>query len=214
MGYARRSCDVFKSFLELNQQDELDHLMLTAQIAEIAEWDNRSHLERIRRYAYILANGANVDHNEANLISFSSILHDVGKITIPVSILHKTANLDPDEYKITEQHTLEGFRLLSGSGSPILQIGAIIARTHHERWDGSGYPEGLKGEAIPLSGRIVALADVFDALSTKRPYKREVQPTEALNLIKQSAGSLFDPKLVSIFTEKFEDINAVLRMQN
>jgi putative two-component system response regulator len=205
---------VFKSFLELNQQDELDHLMLTAQIAEIAEWDNRSHLERIRRYTYILASGANIDHKEANLISFSSILHDIGKITIPVSILHKTANLDPDEYKTTEKHTLEGFRLLSGSGSPILQTGAIIARTHHERWDGSGYPEGLKREAIPLSGRIVALADVFDALSTKRPYKREIQPTEALNLIKQSAGSLFDPKLVSIFAEKFEEIHAVLRMQN
>jgi response regulator RpfG family c-di-GMP phosphodiesterase len=205
---------VFKSFLELNQQDELDHLILTAHIAEIAEWDNRSHLERIRRYAFILASGANVDHKEANLISFSSILHDIGKITIPVSILHKTANLDPEEYKVTEQHTLEGFRLLSGSGSPILQTGAIIARTHHERWDGSGYPEGLKGDAIPLSGRIVALADVFDALSTKRPYKSEIQPTEALNLIKQSAGSLFDPRLVSIFAEKFEEFHAVLRMQN
>lgn len=205
---------MFKSFLELNLQDELDHLMLAAQISEIAEWDNRSHLERIRRYAYLLASGANVDHNEANLISFSSILHDIGKITIPATILHKTANLDPGEYKITEQHAIEGFRLLSRSGSPILQTAAIIARTHHERWDGSGYPEGLNREAIPLSGRIVALADVFDALSTKRPYKREVQPAEALNLIKQSAGSLFDPKLVSVFVEKFDDIIAVMRMQN
>ena len=204
---------MFKSFLELNQQDVLDHLMLTAQIAEVAEWDNRPHLERIRRYTYILASGTDLGHNEATLFSFSSILHDVGKITIPASILHKTANLDPDEYKITEQHTLEGSRLLNGSGSPILQTGAVIARTHHERWDGSGYPEGLKGEAIPLSGRIVALADVFDALSTKRPYKTEIQPNKALNLIKESSGSLFDPKLVSIFIEKFEDISSILRTQ-
>ncbi len=204
---------MFKSFFELNQQDVLDHLMLTAQIAEMAEWDNHSHLERIRRFTYTLASAATVGHNEANLISFSSILHDIGKITIPVSILNKTANLDPDEYKITEQHTLEGFRLLSGSGSPILQTGAVIARTHHERWDGSGYPEGLKCDAIPLSGRIVAIADVFDALSTKRPYKAEMKPYEALNLIKESAGSLFDPRLVSIFSDKFEEISSVTRMQ-
>lgn len=205
---------MFKNFMELNQQEVLDHLMLTAQIAEMIEWDNRAHLERVRRYTYILANGAELGHNEANLISFSSILHDVGKITIPVSILKKTANLDPDEYKITEQHTDEGYRLLSGSSSPIMQTGAVIARTHHERWDGSGYPEGFGGETIPLSGRIVALADVFDALSTKRPYKAEIQPNEALNLIIKSAGSLFDPKLVAIFTERFEDIKAVMRSQN
>jgi putative two-component system response regulator len=205
---------VFKNFLDLNQQDVLDHLMLTAYIAEFAEWNNRSHLERVRRYTYILASGTNIGHNEANLISIASTLHDVGKITIPTSILKKTADLSPSEYKLTEQHTIEGGRLLSNSGSPILQTGAIIARTHHERWDGSGYPEGLKGESIPLSGRIMALVDVFDALTTQRPYKMQMQPDAAFALIKESAGSLFDPKLVFFFVDRFEDFKTVLRTQN
>ncbi|MDD2921627.1 MAG: HD domain-containing protein [Anaerolineales bacterium] len=203
---------MFKNFMELNQQDVLDHLMLTAYIAEFPEWDNRAHLERIRRYVYILASGTDVGHSEASLISIASILHDIGKITIPINILKKTANLEPAEYKIAEQHTLEGVRLLSGSGSPILQTGKVMARTHHERWDGSGYPEGLKGEAIPLNGRIMALADVFDALTTKRPYKTQLQPDAALNLIKESSGSLFDPKLISIFIDRFEDFKSILQM--
>ena len=204
---------MFKGFLELSQQDVLDHLMLTAKIAELAEWDNHSHLERITRYTYFLTSAADLGHDEANLISLASILHDVGKIAIPASILKKTANLDPDEYKIAEQHTLEGFRLLDGSTFPIFQAGAVIARTHHERWNGSGYPAGLKGEEIPFSGRVVALADVFDALSTRRPYKTEIHPDEALKLIRKSSGSLFDPKLVSVFVDRFEEIKAVLGAQ-
>ncbi len=205
---------MFKNFLDVNQQDMLDQLTITAYIAEYAEWDNRAHLDRIRRYTYILASGMNLNHNEASLISMAAILHDVGKIAIPVSILKKTANLEPAEYELTEQHTLEGARLLSGSASVILQTGAVIARTHHERWDGSGYPDGLKGEAIALSGRIVAVADVFDALTTKRSYKTQMKPEAAYDLIKQSSGSLFDPRLVSVFTDKFDDLNSVLRMQN
>jgi putative two-component system response regulator len=205
---------MFKNFLDLNQQDVLDQLMLTAYIAEFAEWDNHTHLERIRRYTYILASGSGMGHNEASLLSIASILHDIGKVTIPASILKKTANLERDEYKLTEQHTVEGARMLSGSGSPILQTGEVIARTHHERWDGSGYPEGLKGEAIAPSGRIMALVDVFDALTTKRPYKTQMQPDAAFDLIKGSSGSLFDPKLVSIFVDKFEEFKSVLRMQN
>lgn len=204
---------MFKNFLDLNHQDVLDHLMLAAYIAEYAEWDNHSHLERIRRYTYILASGTEMGHNEASLVSIASILHDIGKITIPVSILKKTANLEPSEYKIAEQHTIESARLLSGSGSPILQTAKIIARTHHERWDGSGYPEGLKGEEIPLSGRIMALADVFDALTTERSYKTAMQPDAACELIKGSSGALFDPQLVSIFNDRFDDFHAVLRMQ-
>jgi putative two-component system response regulator len=140
-------------------------------------------------------------------------LHDVGKVAIPISILKKTANLEAFEYKMTEKHTIEGARLLNHSGSPIFQAASIIARTHHERWDGSGYPDGLKGEEIPLSGRIMALVDVFDALTTKRPYKTQMQPDAAYDLIKSSSGSLFDAKLVSIFTNRFDDFKTVLQMR-
>lgn len=204
---------MFRNFMDLTQQDVSDQLMLCAYLAEFAEWDNRAHLERIRKYTYILASEAEVGHNEASLISMASVLHDIGKITIPIAILKKTANLEPAEYKATERHTLEGARLLGGSGSPLLQTGGIIAQTHHERWDGSGYPEGLKGEAIPLSGRIMALVDIFDALTTKRPYKTPMQPQAAFDLIKGSYGTIIDPKLVTIFVDKFEDFKTVLQME-
>jgi putative two-component system response regulator len=205
---------MFKNFLDLSQQDVLDHLVLTAYLAEFAEWDNRSHLERIRRYTYILAKGMGVGHEQASLMSIAAMLHDIGKITIPVTILKKTANLEPAEYKITERHTVEGARLLHGSGSSILQAAAIIAQTHHERWDGSGYPEGLRGEEIPISGRIMALVDVFDSLTTWRPYKKEMYPDEAFELVKKSSGVLFDPKVVSILVGKIDDFSSILRSQN
>ena len=205
---------MFKNFLDLSQQDVLDHLVLTAYLAEFAEWDNRAHLERIRRYTYILAKGMGVGHEQASLMSIAAMLHDIGKITIPVTILKKTANLEPAEYKITERHTVEGARLLHGSGSSILQAAAIIAQTHHERWDGSGYPEGLRGEEIPISGRIMALVDVFDSLTTWRPYKKEMYPDEAFELIKKSSGVLFDPKVVSILVGKIDDFSSILRSQN
>lgn len=201
-----------KSFPVLSQQELQELVILTAHVAEFAEWDSRAHVERIRRYTYILARETGLEHNEAGLISSASLLHDVGKIALPVFLLHKSAKLTPDEYRFAEQHTVEGDRLLSSSSSPFLQTAAIISRTHHERWDGSGYPEGLQGEAIPLSGRIVALADVFDALTTKRPYKTAIEPEAAFDLIKSSSGTLFDPALVSIFVEKFEDFESVLRL--
>jgi putative two-component system response regulator len=204
---------MFRNLPDLTQQELLEHVILTAHIAEIAEWDNHSHLERIRRYTYILAMHMEMGQDSATLFSTASLLHDIGKITLPISILKKTANLEPAEYQITEQHTVEGSRLLSGSGSHILQAGETIARSHHERWDGSGYPDGLKGEAIPLTGRIMALADVFDALTTKRSYKKEIQPAAALDLIIDSSGSLFDPKLVSIFVDNFDEIRVVYEMK-
>jgi len=202
---------MFKNIFEFDQQEIQDHITLTAYIAEIKEWDNRSHLERIRRYTTLLATNLNLPSNETKLFSIAAQLHDVGKILIPDTILKKTDNLEPHEYEIAERHTLEGAKLLRGSNSVILQTAEIIALTHHERWDGSGYPRGLKGEEIPLSGRICALADVFDALTTKRPYKSEVTPFKALELIKDASGTLFDPTLVKIFEGHFDDVLSIKR---
>ena len=196
----------------LRQQEIIEHVMLTAYLAELTEWDNRGHVERIRRYAYILASDAGFGHEEAELASIACMLHDVGKITQPVSILKKTANLEPEEYKIAEGHTTEGARILRGSSSPVLEAAATIALTHHERWDGSGYPSGLQGEYIPVTGRIMAVADVFDALTTKRSYKTEVGPEAARELIETSSGSLFDPKLVAAFSASFADFKSVLHL--
>jgi putative two-component system response regulator len=202
---------MFKNIFEFDEQDLQDHIILTAYIAEIKEWDNRTHLERIRRYTALLASGLNLPTNEVRLFSISAQLHDIGKISIPDSILKKTENLEPEEYEIAERHTVEGAKLLRGSNSVILQTAEIIALTHHERWDGSGYPRGLAGEEIPLSGRICALADVFDALTTPRPYKSEINPFKAMELIKDSRDQLFDPTLVNIFEEKFDDVLSIKR---
>ncbi len=200
---------MFKNFFDFSQQDLQDHITLTAYIAELKEWDNRSHLERIRRYVYLLASEMQLSQNEARLFSIASQLHDIGKIQIPDEIMKKTGNLERHEWKITERHTLDGARMLGSASSVILKTGEIIALTHHERWDGSGYPRGLAGEEIPLSGRICALADVFDALTTPRPYKKEISPNEAFNLIVEASGTMFDPALVDIFVKKFDDFVAI-----
>ncbi len=201
---------MFKNIFDFNQQDLQDHIVLTAYIAEIKEWDNRAHLERIRRYTALLANGMKLPENEIRLFSTASQLHDIGKISIPESILKKTDNLDEREWEISERHTLEGAKLMRSSSSVILKTAEIIALTHHERWDGSGYPRGLQGNQIPLSGRICALADVFDALTTPRPYKKEMSPLDALKLLKEASGTLFDPDLVKVFEDHFDEVINIL----
>jgi putative two-component system response regulator len=200
---------MFRNILDTNLQDIQDHILLAAHIAEIKEWDNRSHLERIRRYVYLLANGLGLSQGEARLFSIASQLHDIGKITIPDSILKKTDNLEPHEWKVAEIHTIEGARLLRGSASVFLQTGEMIALTHHERWDGSGYPNGISGEEIPISGRITALMDVFDALTTKRPYKKKVSTDEAYKMIVESSGVLFDPDIVEVFKSNWDEILSI-----
>jgi putative two-component system response regulator len=136
-------------------------------------------------------------------------LHDIGKTMMPDQLLKDGGKYDDVEWSLIERHTLDGAKIFEGSTSPILQIAASIALTHHERWDGSGYPNQLKGEEIPLAGRICAIADVFDALTTARSYKLTISMEEALNLILESSGVLFDPALVWIFNDQFEEIKKI-----
>jgi putative two-component system response regulator len=126
-------------------------------------------------------------------------MHDVGKIAIPDFILHKPEPLTASEREVMQRHTEVGGDLLAGSRSPVVQLGEVIARTHHERWDGSGYPAGLAGEAIPLAGRICAICDVYDALVSARPYKTAWAVEDALDEIRALSGSHFDPRLVELF---------------
>lgn len=200
---------MFKNRTDQKYLEVSESLIRLAYVAEMKEWDNRQHLERIRSYSMVLASAVGLSHDEALIVSIASQVHDVGKINTPVELLQRTGNYQPDEWEIMERHTQDGARLLESASSIILQTGSIIALTHHERWDGSGYPRQLKGEEIPVSGRICAIADVFDALTTKRAYKELISDEQALQLIKESSGVMFDPQLVKVFEAKFVEIRKI-----
>lgn len=190
-------------------RETLDFIVRLAHLAEIKEWDCRPHIERIRKYSYIIGSGAQIDRQTNEIISMATQLHDIGKGMMPDHLLSEGGVYDDLDRPLIERHTSDGAKILEGSSSPILQIGASIARTHHERWDGSGYPNHLKGEEIPLGGRICAIADVFDALTTVRSYKRTISMDEAFELIVDSSGVLFDPALVMVFKEQFAELKRI-----
>jgi putative two-component system response regulator len=133
-------------------------------------------------------------------------MHDVGKIAVPDAILKKPGKLDPEERKEMERHTIYGGEILADSEFPILQLSQKIALTHHEKWDGTGYPYGLKGEQIPLTGRICAVADVFDALSSKRCYKEAMPLEKACDLLREGSGKHFDPATIEAFFKVYDKI--------
>ena len=136
---------------------------------------------------------------QTELLLYASPMHDVGKIGIPDAILLKPGKLTPEERKVMEEHTLIGSRILSGSESELLKLSEVVALTHHEKWNGSGYPCGLKGAEIPQCGRITAVADVFDALCSRRVYKSDMDTEAAFDIIKKDSGSHFDPECVEAF---------------
>jgi HD-GYP domain-containing protein (c-di-GMP phosphodiesterase class II) len=144
-------------------------------------------------------------------IRHAAPLHDVGKLGVPDKILLKPGRLTPAEFRVMQEHTTIGASILTGSRFPVLQLGEEIALAHHERWDGRGYPHGLEGEGIPIAGRIVAVADVFDALTHVRPYKGAWAPADAVAEIERGAGSQFDPDVVAAFVELWDDGAPALR---
>ena len=201
-----------------SHKEMADAVKRLAYIAEYREAGNRSHLERIRGYTMLLGRGMGLSQNEMQIISTACQLHDIGKIGLPESLLQQQGKYsDADMIKI-QRHTNIGADLLSNSPSPLLQAGETIALRHHERWDGSGYPNGLKGEEIPLSARLCAVADVFDALTTPRSYKKEISVEDAWRLISGASGLLFDPQIVQVFIDEFAGIikirNSALKTGN
>jgi putative two-component system response regulator len=151
------------------------------------------------RLCYRLALEIGIPKAEADRLRHASAMHDIGKIGIPDRILQKPGRLDPEEWATMKTHTTMGATILGGSNAPLIQMAETIARTHHERWDGSGYPAGLAGEEIPLIGRVVAICDVFDALLSVRPYKDAWTLDDALAEIRAQSGRHFDPSLVEPF---------------
>lgn len=178
---------------------ELEIIERLASAAEFRDDETAKHTARVGELSAALARQLNMTDDEVTLMRRAAPLHDVGKIAIPDSILHKPGKLTPEEYAQMQTHAAIGARLLGSSQFPLVQLAALIARAHHEKWDGTGYPLGLSGEKIPLPGRIVAVVDVFDALISKRPYKQPWTHEKALEEIELQAGKQFDPTVVKAF---------------
>lgn len=188
------------------EQSRLEIIERLGQAAEYKDNETGEHIIRMSHSSYLLAKAAGLGEEEAELIHQASSMHDIGKIGIPDKILMKPGKLDPEEWEIMKSHVTIGAKLLSNSEHPLLQKARVIALTHHEKWDGSGYPKGLKGENIPIAGRICAIADVFDALISERPYK-DAWPTEkAIQLLIAEKERHFDPQLVDLFVTISEQV--------
>lgn len=196
------------------QETRLEVIHRLGIAAEYRDNETGLHIIRMSKVSAALAKAVGLSDHECELILNSSPMHDIGKLGIPDSVLLKPGKLDPDEWKIMQTHTSIGAEILSGGDTDLLEQARLIAITHHEKWDGSGYPTGLKGEGIPLVGRIVALADVFDALTSERPYKKAWPVDKAIDYIKEMSGSQFDPALVEIFITilpKVQEISETFR---
>lgn len=205
--------------LEQKVQERTRELMETRleiihRLARAAEYHDQGtglHILRISSYSACLAHAARLSAEMHDLILASSPMHDIGKIGIPDSILLKREKLDAREWEVMKTHTAIGAKLLAGHDSPLMKAASTIALTHHERWDGQGYPQGIPGEAIPLAGRIVALCDVLDALLSDRPYKKSWPMKKALKEIDSLSGKAFDPGLVGVLHDALPEIEDIRR---
>jgi putative two-component system response regulator len=180
-----------------------------SRAAEFRDPETGAHIQRMAYYSQIIAKGLGLDAKAQKTILEAAPMHDVGKIGIPDYILLKPGKLTPEEFDVMKTHAKLGHELLDDSGSEILRSGAEIALSHHEKYDGSGYPHGLVGTKIPLFGRIVAVADVFDALTSERPYKKAWSFEEAVKFLEEGRGKHFDPMCVEAFLAGWDDVLAV-----
>ncbi len=196
-----------------NELDESQReiIFTISEIAEQRSHETGKHVKRVALYSKLLAKAYGLSDNDVDIIYAASPMHDVGKIAIPDEILKKPGRLTDDEMEHMQKHADIGHEMLRTSKRDILKMSAIIAKEHHEKYDGSGYPQGLKGEQIHIFARIVALADVFDALGTRRVYKDQWDMEKILEFIKEERGKHFDPKLVDLF---FENIDAILEIRH
>lgn len=184
---------------------------ILGDVVESRSFDTARHVRRVAEISYVLAMAAGLGEAEAQKLKRASPMHDVGKIGIPDSILLKPGYLDEDEFEIMKRHTVIGRDILSHSKRELFKIAKIIAYEHHERWDGKGYPRGLKGEEITIYGRITALADAFDALAQKRSYKEAWEIERVIAHVKSERGRQFDPMLVDLLLEHIDTIKTIMK---
>ncbi|MCD8568614.1 MAG: two-component system response regulator [Geovibrio sp.] len=188
------------------QETRLEIIRRLGFAAEYKDNETGMHVIRMSRYCQLIAKKIGMKDSEAELILTAAPMHDVGKIGIPDNILLKPGPLDAEEWRLMKEHPKIGFKIIGGHRSELLQTAATVALTHHEKWDGSGYPDGLKGEEIPIIGRIAAVADVFDALTSVRPYKAAWSIEKAVDYIRSESGRHFDPRMAEAFLKCMPDV--------
>lgn len=181
------------------QRAKLEILQLLGRAAEYRDDMTGQHTQRVGQLSELIARHLGLPEPQVDLIRLAAPLHDIGKIGIPDEILLKPGRFEPHEFESMKMHTTIGANILAGSSFRVLIMAGIIAGSHHEKWDGSGYPHGLKGEEIPIESRIVALADFYDALTHERPYKKAWSPAEAIAEVEKQKGLHFDPQIVEVF---------------
>lgn len=192
------------------EERERETLYRLARAIEFRDFGTGVHLLRMARFAGLIADGLGMGDEDVRMLELAAPLHDIGKIGIPDAILLKRGRLTEEEFEVMRRHPQIGYEILRDSQSRFVQLGAVIALNHHERWDGSGYPRGLRGEDIPIAARIVTLADVFDALLSERPYKPAWSHDEAVTYVREQTGRFFDPDCVDAL---FRDIAQVHQIE-
>lgn len=196
----------------LNQEiidTQREVIIMLGSICEGHSVETALHVKRVAAYCHFLAQRYGVDPETTQLIKEAAPMHDIGKIAIPDAILEKPGSLSPEEWEIMKTHTTLGHQMLLSSTRPLFKMAATIAFEHHEKWNGTGYPQGLKGEEIHIAGRLSAIADVFDALDSARCYKKNWQLEDIFTLFKEQRGQHFDPELIDIFFANLNDFLAV-----
>ena len=188
---------------------EQETLMVLGKISELKDFETGHHILRVARYSKLLAAGMGMTKDEVQILFYASQLHDIGKVGTSEMILLKPGKLTYEEFEIMKQHAVNGFNLLKNTSSKYLKAGSIVALSHHERFNGNGYPSGQKGGQIPIQGRIVAIADTFDALLSKRSYKEPWSFEDAVEYIIQEKGKHFDPQIVDVFIAKLKEIKKI-----
>ena len=204
---------LIRELVEKNNELYADQQILIASLAELVETQSQEtghHVKRVAAYTEILCRALGLSDEETWKISMASMMHDVGKIGVPREVLHKPGRLTSEEFDVIKTHVDHGYRLLHNAPGEILQIAACIAQQHHERFDGTGYQQGLKADQIDLYARCVSIADVFDALVSKRCYKKSWTPEQAREEILAQSGRQFDPELTALFDQHFDEFLAVM----
>jgi len=191
------------------EQTQRELIYTIARITDVHSQEAGNHIKRVSEYAKLLAILAGYDKEKAEIFKLSAAMHDVGKIGIPDGILNKPGKLSEKELAVMREHPNIGYDILSQSKRPLLRAAAIVAHQHHEKYDGSGYPRGIKGKDIHILGRIAALADVFDALDTSRPYKHKWELEDTLDFIQSESGKHFDPRLVNLLIKHFDHFRKI-----